>query len=123
MPHQETSHRFQTAVLWAVDGVDAYGQSSVAEPIEITVRWETGKLEVYDAFGNVSTFDAVAHVDRDIEVNSRMWLGSLVNWVGTGSNDSSTEVMRVSKFYKIPDIKNRAIRRTVGLLKYKNDPE
>ena len=112
MPAIETLDRYQKAVYWERTGYDTYGQPTVAEPVEISVRWETGKREVDDGKGGTISFDAEAVVDRTIPIGSRMWFGELSDWVGTGSAGGDDDVHIVVIAPEIKDIKGRAIRRT-----------
>lgn len=124
MPAFETSGRLQTAVLWRVTGVvDAYGENAVGEPEEIRVRWQRKRLDTLDAFGNQVTLDGLAVVNEEVAVGSRMFLGTLSDWTGTGSGDPDDEVMEVVKVSYTPDLKARNVRRTLGLKRYKHDPK
>lgn len=119
MPHQELSHRFQTAVYWPAGGYDDYGQPLRQDPVELQVRWEKDQREYTDPEGNLHMLEATVHVDRRIGIGSKMWLGSLSEWLGTGSGDSDTELMEVRVYDEIPDVKNRGIYREVGLAFYR----
>lgn len=116
MPAQETICRHQKAVLWAANGFDDYGEPKVDAAAEITVRWEEGLREAVDPNGNTIAVDAVAVVDQDIVVGSIMWLGL--------KDDLATPpvgLKQVVSFSKIPDVKGRVFRRTVGLIRYSNE--
>jgi hypothetical protein len=116
----EYACRFQTAVLWPADGHDPYGQPKVGCPEEITVRWVSKSRQATDANGNPITLDATVIVVQDVDPGSAMWLGTLEDWYGTGSAGQESGVMEVVTFDKTPDIKNRAIRRELGLRFYKD---
>src|SRR6185369_15981726 len=126
MPALEKKDRYQKAVLWnAVDGdaaVDRYGEVNVADPVEILVRWVWTETQMTNSQGDPVSVDATAVVDRDIYLGSRMWLGALADWYGTGSafGDDFVMEVRVSKYGT--DLKNRFERRTVGLVFYKDTP-
>lgn len=125
MPAQETSHRFQTALYWPFAGVDDYGQPVVSSsPQELSVRWEQTRQEATDPQGNTITVDAVAVVDRKVTVGSEMWLGSLDDWLGTGSGSagSDDEVMRVASYDEVPDLRGRATWRQAGLQRKSDSP-
>lgn len=113
MPALELSGRHQKAVLWAANGYDDYGQPEVDAAIEITVRWETGLREAIGPQGGPIAFDGLAVVDREIAVGSIMWLGALA-----ALPSPATDLKQVVDYTETPDIKARAIRRTVKLAKY-----
>ena len=119
MPPQEESHRLQKAVLWAKAGTDDYGQHTVGDPVEIDVRWNARRRETADPKGNPLVLDADAVVDRVIAVGSRMWLGELADWLGTGSGADDEEIMEVMTYSETPDVKNRFSTRTVGLAHFR----
>lgn len=121
MPAPETSHRFQPAVLWPVIGFDSYGQFTVGPPEEIRVRWTNSRQETLDPKGNVIALDATAVVDMEIGVGSKMWLGELSAWYGTGSGVQQDGLMEVKTISIAPDVKNRFVMRTLGLMLYKDD--
>lgn len=125
MPAQETSHRTQTALYWPFAGIDDYGRPTVSgTPQELTVRWEQGRQEATDPQGGTITVDAVAVVDRAVTIGAEMWLGSLDDWLGTGSGSagSDDEVMRIAAYEEVPDVKGRATWRQVGLQRKGDSP-
>jgi hypothetical protein len=122
MPSIEQSDRYQTAVLWVKTGVDRYGASVVADPVEIRVRWNVRRTEGTDALGNPIALDAQVVVDRVISIDSQMWLGSLAHWYGTGSAGQDDEVMFVRTFDRVLDVKGRVARMQVGLSRFKDAP-
>ncbi len=115
MPAPETISRHQKAVLWTASGFDDYGEPKVDAAIEITVRWEERLQEAVDPNGNTIALDAMVVVNQDVVVGSIMWLGK--------KDDLATppvDLKRVMTFNKIPDVKGRISRRTVGLIRYSN---
>jgi uncharacterized delta-60 repeat protein len=121
MPVVETSRRQQKAVLWAASRHDEFGQPTVDSPAEVDVRWNTNRRESLDAQGNVIALDADAVVDRRIAVGSIMWLGKLVDWYSTDVNNNDSELMQVKTYSETPDLKNRFARRTVGLMRHRDE--
>ena len=122
MPDQERAYRYQDAVLWVPIGVDRYGKSIMGLPSPIKVRWLHQRTRMLDPKGEALTVDETAIVGQDIPYDSLMWLGSLSDWFGTGSGTGSvvTNTLCVVKaFSKISDVKNRAITRQAGLMRYK----
>lgn len=122
MPPIETSDRYQKAVLWSVTGSNNYGDVIRSDPVELTVRWEDDSRDVRDADGTVLTLAATVVVDREVAKGSLMWLGELANWYGTGSAGDEDDVMQVVETHTTPDLSNKFIRRTLGLMKYRDTP-
>lgn len=120
MPHMELSHRRQKAVLWAKGGYDGYGQPTAAEPVELSVRWVQRRAEMLDPQGNTITVDATVVVDREVAVGGVMWEGELEDWYDTGSAGQDSGLHRVAAYQETPDVKGRAVRRTVGLLRHRD---
>ncbi len=122
MPPLEEDYLFQDAVVWRRTGTDPYGEPLVADPEEIIVRWEEGTGEVRTAAGQTVTFDTKAWVEEDIPIGSTMWEGKLVDWYGTGSGGTDSELMQVVKMTRIPDDKGRNTRRCAHLKRFRHDP-
>lgn len=120
MPAPETAHLNQDAVLWAANGVDNYGEKTVGSPVEIRVRWNAKRMETVDSKGSPMALDALAVVDRDVIDGSILWLGTLDDWYGTGSAGVGVGLHQVVTIETIRDVKGRATRRTVGLMRYKD---
>lgn len=126
MPPLEEVDCWDTAVLWpATGGYDAQGQPILGPPQELAypngVRWLNKFAYVKDPHGNLIGVDATAVVLMDIPVHSRMWLGQLADWYGTGSADTlDTNLMTVAAFNATPDTQRRFFRRTVGLMRLRN---
>lgn len=124
MPPIELQARFEAAVYWAPPQgdvkVDDYGETKVDDPVEIKVQWVTNRRQIEAVFSKTVGIDAMAVVDRDIPIDSKMWLGELADWTGTGSGGQDDEVMYVKAFSSQKDIKGRVTRRTVALSKSKD---
>lgn len=108
--------------MWPFTGYDSYGQPTVGQPVQIPVRWIFEKREAVDPKGNTITLDGTVIVARDIDIGSHMWLGELADWYGTGSGSNFPDELlyEVKTFQKTPDIKGRAIRRIVGIMRLHN---
>jgi len=119
MPPIERVNRHDDAILWDVTGVDAYGEPLRDDPVELKVRWENNRSEMLDANGQSITVDATAVVAQDVTVGALMWQGLLDDWYGTGSSGSDNGLCQVVAFSKIPDLKGRNYRRTVGLMRFR----
>lgn len=125
MPPFEEMDRYQSAVLWEVNGYDAYGQPTVDRggPVELSVRWNYVKKEAPGPDEAGVLLDATVVTDRVIKVGSRMWPGELADYLGTGSGsgfDDSSDVYRVVYCNRTFDLKGgRAKRYDVGLMKFR----
>lgn len=126
MPPLEEVDCWDVAVLWpATGGYDNQGQPLFGDPIELAypngVRWINAQRQQLAADGNLILVDATAIVLQDIPIHSKMWLGELADWYGTGSaNTTDTNLMTVKTFNKTYDQRGQDIRRTVGLLRLHN---
>ena len=110
----------QKAVLWEATGIDNYGMPTVADPVEISCRWETGRREVVNAEGKTIALDASVAVARAIAVGSILWLGALADWFSTGSAFDDDELHRVETVSRAPDLTGEFIRRELGLIKHRD---
>lgn len=113
-PALESDCREQTALYWAVNGFDNYGNPKVDSRVELSVRWEEVDTETLDALGNTVRVDASVVVDRDIAPGSVMWLGAIADIAGTAESPG-VDLRTVVSFKKTPDIKGREFRRVVLL--------
>ena len=123
MPPLESTDLWQTAVLWSKVDYDEYGQPSLGDPVNISVRWVYEQSVVQDRQGNNISLDATVLVAQDIPLGSKMWLGNVTDWqqqTGTTSPivTGDNQIMEVKTISKVKDIKGRFIRRTVGLMRY-----
>lgn len=126
MPPLEEVDCWQTAVLRpASGGSDTQGVPILGNYIELAppngVRWLNKQAYVVDPFGQLILVDATAVVCQEIPVHSEMWLGTLADWLGTGSADTLDQSLMVVKSYdEVPDLGLRFYRRTVGLMRLHN---
>lgn len=123
MPPLETTELNQTAIIWeGQTGYDDYGERLTTTPVEIPVRWSSERSQGVDSHGNLIAFDATAVVNQDIARDSLMYLGTLEDWYSLGSAGDETELMVVKVLNVIPDLKNRETFRSVGLVRFKDQP-
>lgn len=123
MPSIEVIHLHQKAVLWSATEVfNDYGEMQVGLPVEISVRWITGRAEGRDPKGFKVALDARVITNRRVDIGSQMWLGELADWYGTGSGSAGDddELMEVVTYNETPDLKNRHFRREVGLKRFRD---
>ena len=122
MPSPEVDNRYQKAVLFPLVGPDSFGKPTVGPPCEVDVRWNTGRRVILDGKGGEIVLDATAVVLQRIAVGSRMWLGELWEWLGTGSSAVSQdqELCEVKVYNEVPDVKGRFSQKSVGLMRLHN---
>ncbi len=121
MPAFETMDLTDEALLWAPAGIDPnFGETTVGSPVQIPCRWVPSKAKVEDDKGNTITLDAQVVVMQDIAPGSKMWLGNMTAWNSSGNGSISNGLMEVKTTSKAKDIKGRFIRRTLGLMRYRD---
>lgn len=110
-------------MLWPFTGYGEEGTPLIdrMNPVELQVRWVGKQSEALDPLGNTIAIDATAITNTDIVIGSRMWLGTLSDWLGTGSGSIPDEAMIVKTFNKTSDLKNRFVQRSAGLMRYTDD--
>ena len=113
MPSPEHLCRHQDAVLWRKTGVDNYGNTTVGDAEQITVRWDESVSNPSDPQKSLESKSITVIVDEEITLGSRMRLGSLDDYVVT-----STNVMEVVAYNSVPDIKGREFAKSVTLQRY-----
>lgn len=117
MPDIEIDELNDPAVLWLVESRDRYNEAVYGDPEEIDTRWEWCRNDAKKADSRSVMHDAWAVVDREIAVGSRMKLGTLDDWYGTGSGEEG-EILEVVNYDEIPDIRGEIARREVKLRRY-----
>lgn len=117
MPDIETIERNQDAVYWAWSGKDIQGTPTVSTGIALRVRWEEKQSQMLDSQGRTISVDAQVVVNREVLVESIMWLGKLGALSGTPPTPTS-KIFQIAAYDRVPDIDNSYTRRTVGLRRY-----
>jgi hypothetical protein len=120
MPSPEYYDLVEPALLWAKTSSDRYGDPVTSEPVELLVSWGQRRAIMRRPDGSKVAVDAQVAVDREVEVGSKMWLGALSDWLGTGSAGIDDEVMLVVAYEATDDLKSRDTRYVVGLARYKD---
>ena len=86
----------QYAVLQEAGAVaDAAGEPIHSDPIEIRCRWNDHRRQVLDRDRTPIAIDATVVIDRVIKEGSLMWKGTLVDFMGTDSDDPELSMMKV----------------------------
>lgn len=124
MPALEQMDRKQWAVLWPADGTDAYGEVLRGDPVEIKVRWTWTKSKSGGNQSDLTNIDATVVAGQEIAEGSLMWLGRLLDWVGTGSGYDENELMEVVRYEKGYDLlyRSKNVRHNVSLRYYRDTP-
>lgn len=117
MPDIESDCREQDAVIWQANGFDDDGEVTIGSASDNKVRWQHVEDEVTDVNGNNVAIDALVVTAIDVVVGSIMWEGKIADLPGTGETPTSN-IYRVVKFKKTPDVKGRKFRRVSMLEKY-----
>lgn len=116
MPSPERAGLTGYAVLWAANGINAYGDITVANPVEIRCRWEESIGEqLSPTTGATQDSSQSIMVDRLIPVDSILWLGKKKDLPTTLSN-----LRQVVTVKNVPDVKGRISLRTVDVIKFSN---
>ncbi len=114
----------QTAVYWALTGLDGYGQHTYAEPVELDCRWEDKQEKFTDLEGNENVSQALVYFKTDITKGLDGWgflfLGSLTDLASDTSNPTSEsldpyDIYEIKSYRKTPTIKNSRSERKVWL--------
>lgn len=123
MPNPEGRHRYQPALVWDWTGTSDLGQPTVsATPREISVQMADSR-SVQQASNKAGvSLDAVVIVaqEEDIDNFSRLALGTLDVWNESGSAENDSQLYEVKKVDNQPDIRNRAVFKTLGLMRCRN---
>ncbi len=96
----------QTAVYWASPKTDGIGGFTWADPVEIKCRWTDSTNVVTGRDGQELVSRAFVLVDRDLEEQGVLFLGTLLELDST-QEDDPTELdgaLLIKRFDKIPDI-------------------
>lgn len=120
----ETMDLLQKAVYCAKAGVDRFNHVVRSAPVQVYVRWEWQFTELVMDDGTKVKTDAWLAVDREMRSGDTIWLGDILDWVGTGSalGEETNEICEVVFYEEIPDVDNVEIRREVRVRKYLGSP-
>ena len=96
----------QTAVYWGNPRNDGYNHFTFDEPVEISCRWEDKEQVLTENDGTKYLSRAIVFLTQDVDVEGRLWLGTLAqleNLYSDSLGDSSGVV------YNPEDIENVCI--------------
>ncbi len=98
-------------MLWAANGYDDDGEPKVNSLVALFVRWKDGSGTTQDGQGDTVTFTSTVYVDREVALESVLYLGTEAEY----DVDTSPALHRVVGRETVPDIKAQFYRRTVFL--------
>lgn len=119
MPAFEVMDLRQDAVLWSFAGNDRRGQPTYYFPVAVKVRWLNKLREVLQPDGTTIAIEIQVIIARDVKIGSVFWLGKLEDLPDSFSSPDSGLYQAIT-FDSTPDIKNRNVRRTLNLMRYKD---
>lgn len=73
----------QKAMYWAPNGENEFGNTTYAEPVEISVRWTDIAELTVTKDGRTVTSKSKVMVDQDVEEGGLLWLGTEEDWEDT----------------------------------------
>lgn len=117
----ESSDLHQFAVLWTLTGSDAYGEPTITGSgtyTELPVRWEHKVRDVLRPDGTPQQVDAAVVVNQEVSIGSLIWEGAANDLPSPISG--ITDVYQVVATERIPDVKNRATRRRLFVIKFRD---
>lgn len=110
------------AVYWAKTGQNSHGGITISgTPVEINCRWLWTKKNVQDPNGSVVVVEATVTLETPIVPDSILWLGTLADWMGTGSTSADTRLMQAWRYREVEDIRGIEVRRSAMLIHYGTD--
>lgn len=113
MPPIERPKRRQAVVYWQYFGINADGEPTVYDPVELDVRWEQNRREAVDAKGNPIAVDVSLVTGEELVERSIVWKGALADLPA-----EPTGLYEVSSTGVMPDIKERHTLYTARLKKH-----
>ena len=102
----------QTAVYWEPIGDDGFGKISLEDAIDISVRWEQKSRLLTDNKGKEMTSDAEVYSLIDLEVDGRLWLGSVEDSSYTTDDEMAKSAYVIKAVQKVPSMRSGEFVRT-----------
>jgi len=99
------------------------GEVVVGPPYQIQCRWIWKRSQAMDSQGNVQAIDVTVITAQEVFVGSKLLLGVLEDWVGTGTgtDEDGMEMMEVVSYDETPDEKRQCVRRQLACKKFRGN--
>lgn len=112
----ETDCAIHDITYWAKNGVDDYGEQTVAAAADIKGRLINSKSYIERSTqGTVQAEAMLKDLDRDLVIGSIVWQGLSSNY------STATDLFEVVSVESISDVKGRKIRRSAFLNRWKDE--
>jgi len=99
--------RRQTAVWWANQGLDGFGQAQLKKPVEIDCRWEYANDLIKTSAGEEKVSKSVVYVDRDMNEGDFLMLTTLATLGTVEDPNELHDAHEIIKYGKIPVLRVR----------------
>ena len=107
MPAFETMDRPQTVTYWPKTGDNDLGLPVVGSPVELQVQFDDDDSEALDPKGSKIKIAATLFTNRALLIGSLVRYGTISDWQGTGSGESSTRLLQIISEDICADLKGR----------------
>lgn len=107
------------ATLWERANYDDQGQPLVKNPVEIDCRWRPTNRSAAGPNNSTIAIEVSVVVDREIPVDSILWLGTLDCLPGTMPEPRS-DLFQVKTTHKTDNVSGTESRLRVGLVRFGN---
>ena len=104
----------QTAVYWAFSSVDGWGVITIADPVEVDVRWEDKQVLFRNVDGQEIMSEARVYLNQDVTTKGFLKLCELTD---LDSDDSplANDAKEIKSFQKSPSLDRNIFLRKVML--------
>ncbi len=111
MPDLETMDRYDIVVYWACLGFGPDSEPILSPtPVELLVRWDDSVGETVDQHGRTVNFQASMVADQEVILGSNVMLGTLDDYLGTGTGETEEPVYAVINVNTTSSICGRFLR-------------
>lgn len=98
--------RRQTAVYWARNGTDDFGQPKFLDPVQIACRWEYIQSEIIGRDGRTMISKSRVYVDQVVALGGVLWLGRLTDINVSKKPFDNADAWEIQAFDQLPNIRN-----------------
>lgn len=100
-----TKYLVDKAVYWAPLESGGDGQPTYDDPVEISCRWREETQQMVGRDGTEWTSQIMVVVDRDVEEQGVLWLGTFSELEDAGDPFGNEDAWRIQKFKKTSDLR------------------